>query len=85
MVVFYTEAPISNPSKLSMPLKNPLLTKGDPTNWDGNYVYRTSFTIEPERDSYKYHVWYSAMSTLGQWRIGYTEGEIVTSRSTNPD
>nr|MDA8229153.1 hypothetical protein [Desulfitobacterium hafniense] len=85
MVVFYAEAPMKDPKKISMPLKNPILNKGDSTSWDGNYVYRSSFAIETETDSYKYHVWYSAMSTLGQWRIGYTEGKIGSSFSNSPD
>ncbi|AHF08658.1 hypothetical protein [Desulfitobacterium metallireducens] len=79
MSVFYAEAPMSDPKKITMPLKRPLLTKGNSANWDGSYVYRASFTIDPETNPSKYHVWYAAMSQLAQWRIGYTEGEIAPS------
>jgi predicted GH43/DUF377 family glycosyl hydrolase len=41
-------------------------------SWDSYCVYRASFTM----DGTFLRIWYSARSTSGQWRVGYTEGDL---------
>ncbi len=50
---------------------SPLLTPVS-SHWDSGNIYRASFTIA---DTWL-RIWYSAMSTSGQWRVGYTEGDL---------
>ncbi|MHB1651548.1 MAG: hypothetical protein ACYCVD_03610 [Desulfitobacteriaceae bacterium] len=76
LVLLYAEAPMNDLTNLSMPLPEPILGIGKPGSWDDDMIYKTSFTIEPEQASYKYHVWYSARSLTGLWHTGYTEGHI---------
>jgi hypothetical protein len=52
--------------------QNPVLTPA-PGGWDNMNVYRASFLA----DGTFYRIWYSARSTGGQWRVGYTEGELA--------
>ena len=40
--------------------------------WDSGNIYRASYTL----DGGWLRVWYSAMSSSGQWRVGYTEGDL---------
>ncbi|MBE0566975.1 MAG: DUF2341 domain-containing protein [Krumholzibacteria bacterium] len=42
------------------------------SGWDNGNMYRASFSI----DGAFLRVWYSAMSSGGQWRVGYTEGDL---------
>ncbi|MFO7607812.1 MAG: DUF2341 domain-containing protein, partial [Candidatus Krumholzibacteriia bacterium] len=39
-------------------------------SWDSANIYRASFTSDGDW----LRIWYSARSTSGQWRVGYTEG-----------
>ncbi len=41
-------------------------------SWDSSNIYRASFT----QDGTWLRIWYSARSTAGQWRVGYTEGDL---------
>lgn len=77
-VLFYAEVPMDDITNFKMPLSNVILAQGSEGNWDNNFIYRTTFTIEAEQSAYKYHVWYSAQSKSIVWHIGYTEGELGT-------
>ena len=50
---------------------DPVLVRST-SNWDNSNIYRASYIL----DGTFLRVWYSAMSTSGQWRVGYTEGEM---------
>ncbi|HOX26988.1 MAG TPA: DUF2341 domain-containing protein [Candidatus Krumholzibacteria bacterium] len=50
---------------------NPVL-KPVASRWDSANIYRASYII----DGTWLRIWYSAMSTSGQWRVGYTEGDL---------
>lgn len=52
---------------------NPLpLLERSASGWDSANIYRASFT----QDGTWLRIWYSAMSSGGQWRVGYTEGDL---------
>lgn len=76
LVLLYAEASMNDLQNLSMPISEPILKMGTAGNWDDDRIYKTSFTIEPEQSTYKYHVWYSARSNAGHWHTGYTEGSL---------
>jgi len=40
--------------------------------WDDGNIYRASFT----RDGDWLRIWYSSRSSGGQWRVGFTEGDL---------
>jgi hypothetical protein len=44
----------------------------DPGGWDNSDIYRASFAL----DGTYLRIWYSAVSGGGQWRVGYTEGDL---------
>ncbi len=53
---------------------NPLpLLERSASGWDSGNIYRASFI----QDGAWLRVWYSAMSAGGQWRVGYTEGDLA--------
>ena len=43
------------------------------SGWDNANIYRASFT----QDGTWLRIWYSARSTSGRWRVGYTEGDLA--------
>ena len=43
-----------------------------PAGWDDGNIYRASFTVDGDW----LRIWYSARSSSGQWRVGYTEGDL---------
>ena len=43
-----------------------------PGGWDNKNIYRASFTVDADW----LRIWYSAQSTGGAWRVGYTEGDL---------
>ena len=42
------------------------------SGWDSNNIYRASYIL----DGTWLRLWYSARSDAGQWRVGYTEGDL---------
>lgn len=82
-VLFYAEVPMNDPTHFRMPLSSVILARGPKENWDDDFVYRTTFTIEVGQSAYKYHVWYSARSKARVWHIGYTEGQLGTAFTLN--
>lgn len=68
--IIYSEVAMSNPSIMTTPNITPVLSVGN--GWDNGFLYRCSFVIEDLGDSYKYHLWYSAVSGDNVWGIGYT-------------
>jgi len=51
---------------------NPVLAPSS-SGWDSSNIYRASYTF----DGTWLRIWYSAMSDGGQWRVGYTEGDMA--------
>ena len=77
--LIYFEIPMTKPTLVNTPIKSPLMqSSGDWLAWDNNKLYRTAFQIYNTGSSYHYKLWYSAMSNMRKWRIGFTEGEIGT-------
>jgi len=56
--------------------EDPIL-QPSPSGWDSGNIYRASFTQEADW----LRIWYSAVSSGGQWRVGYTEGEMEDFRT----
>ncbi len=50
---------------------DPFLTRSS-SGWDNGNMYRASYTIDGDF----LRIWYSAMSSGSQWRVGYTEGNL---------
>lgn len=79
MMLVLAESPISDLTKVTMPLDKPLLINGLANQWDDDFIYKSSFVREEKNGQSLYHIWYSARSTAGQWHIGYTSGTLGSS------
>ncbi len=49
------------------------ILRPNPVGWDNGNIYRASFI----QDGTWLRIWYSARSGGGQWRVGYTEGDLA--------
>jgi hypothetical protein len=76
MVLVYAESPIRDLSTITLPLDQPLVTSGLATQWDDDFIYKSTFVREDKDGKSLYHIWYSARSTAGKWHMGYTSGTI---------
>lgn len=76
-VLIYAEAPIKDLTAISLPFNQPLLAIGLANQWDGDFLYKSSFVREEKNGQPLFHIWYSARSTNGTWHMGYTEGTLA--------
>lgn len=76
MMLVLAESPISDLTKVSMPLDKPLLISGLANQWDDDFIYKSSFVREEKNGQSLYHIWYSARSIAGKWHMGYASGAI---------
>jgi|GEM_PF-1119632 len=67
--LYYAESPdgvtwTANPEPVLVPSSS---------GWDNGNIYRASYIL----DGTWLRLWYSAMSSGGQWRVGYTQGDLA--------
>lgn len=80
MMLVLAESPISDLTKVTMPLDEPLLFSGLENQWDDDFIYKSSFVREEKEGKSLYHIWYSARSIAGRWHIGYTSGTLNSTQ-----
>jgi len=49
------------------------------SGWDNEMIYRSSGFVQRSSTNHTLRIWYSARSTKGRWRIGYTESKLNIS------
>ncbi|MGA1847731.1 MAG: hypothetical protein ACMUHB_00190 [Thermoplasmatota archaeon] len=49
------------------------------SGWDNEMIYRSSGLVQRSSPDHTLRIWYSARSTKGKWRIGYTESKLNIS------
>lgn len=70
---FHARTYLDDPTRWDYPLGiTPILESGGDGAWD-RLLYRQSFVIQGS----DCRMWYSAMSSAGEWRTGYTEGFLT--------
>lgn len=73
--LLYAQCDMKTPTKLIVPNKKRVLSTSD-YGWDNKSLYRSSFQIYDEGDSYFYKIWYTGVSETGEWKLGYTSGRL---------
>lgn len=73
--IYYAQCDMNNPTVINTPIATPILS-GAVGKWDAK-LYRASFVIGNDNNSYRYHIWYTARNN-NEWHLGYTSGSIGT-------